>query len=159
MTKREPQPSVPCNIHAERVVLGAILLDGDYFRKVVGKLEPEDFMLDMHRRIFLAMATLADAGTAIDMVTLTEWLRVNGHLKEMGETPVAYCASLTEGLPRRPHLREYLVILREKRKLRTIIGACERAMKRAMQEAETADEIAADLREKLVFGSPSEGVQ
>lgn len=140
---------LPANIDAERVILGAILLDSAYYRKLVGKLSADDFSLDTHRRIFLGMYELDAQGRGIDTVLLVEWLKVNKQLEHMGETPVAYVASLTEGVPRRVWLFDYLRIVREKRKLRHIIGVCERAMSKAYEQADSAESITTQLNEDL----------
>ena len=51
---------LPANIDAERTILGAILLDNMAHAEAAEKLEPEDFSLDSHRRIYLRMSELMD---------------------------------------------------------------------------------------------------
>ena len=62
--------------------------------------QADDFSLDSHRRIFLRMSELMDASRAVDIVTLSNELARYKEVEAVGG--VAYLASLTEGLPRRP---------------------------------------------------------
>jgi len=144
-SKRQEDYPLPANVDAEKVILGAILLDSAYYRKVVGKLEPQDFSLDSHRIIFNAMQELDKEGSAIQLVLLVERLRATQMLANISTTPVAYLASLTEGLPWHPSLKDYLRIVREKRKLRTLIQLCSDASSAAWSQTEPA----ADIAERL----------
>ncbi len=145
MTARRPDLPLPANVHAERVILGAILFDSSYYRKVVGKLDSADFSLDSHRIIFNAMRELDEEGSAIQIVLLVERLRATKKLEKIGETPVAYIASLTEGLPRYPSLKDYLRIVREKRILRSIISLCSEVSAMAWEQQESS----ADIMERI----------
>lgn len=144
MSKCEPE--LPSHIHAETTVLGAILIDSAYYQKVVNRLEPEDFLLDSHRRIFVRMVELVQSGSAVDIVTLSECLKRHKELGNVGG--LAYLCGLTEGLPLRPAIKDYLRILREKRWLREIIGACTEATA-AAYDAEPSGEIKERLWGKL----------
>lgn len=148
MSKRPDLP-LPANVDAERVILGAILFDSSYYRKVVGKLDTADFSLDSHRIIFNAMQELDEAGSAIDIVTLVEQLKVTKELDRIGENPVAYISSLTEGLPWRPSIKDYLRIVREKRILRSIISLCSEVSSAAWEQQTPSSEIIEQLHEGL----------
>src|ERR1700761_9802669 len=95
---------LPASIDAERSILGAVLLDNHAYNEAAEKLRADDFALDSHRRIFSRMAELIDAGRAVDIVTLAEELAKRKEVEAVGG--VAYLASLTEGLPRRPSIEE-----------------------------------------------------
>ena len=62
--------SLPHNADAERTVLGAILVDNQAFNSAAEILTREDFYREAHRRIFEAMAALAEKSEPIDLVTL-----------------------------------------------------------------------------------------
>jgi replicative DNA helicase len=53
---------LPCNLDAERAVLGSILMDDSQFVQVAGLLESRDFMLQKHRRIFNRMVERRERG-------------------------------------------------------------------------------------------------
>ena len=139
---------MPANIDAEKTILGAVLLDNAAHAEAAERLEPDDFSLDSHRRIYLRMSELRDSGRAIDIVTLAEEL---GRYKEVEAVGgVAYLASLTEGLPRRPVIEEYIRIVKDKSLLRRLMGICSQAIARAADQSETALEVLGDAEARLL---------
>jgi replicative DNA helicase len=130
---------LPANVDAEKTILGAILLDNSAHSEAAEKLEAEDFSLDSHRRIFLRMTELMDAQRAVDIVTLANELARYKEIEAIGG--VAYLASLTEGLPRRPVIEEYIRIVKDKSLLRKLMGICSMAIARAADQGETALEV------------------
>ena len=52
------EKGLPANVDAERFVLGSVLLNQDVYFQVAGAIEPEDFSLEKHRRIFARMKDL-----------------------------------------------------------------------------------------------------
>ncbi len=108
----EPDLKLPANIDAERLVLGAILLNDDRYPDVAGLLAQEDFSIEKHRRIFARMKDLYDCGEHIDRVTLPEELQRQGQLESVDG--LSYLVSLDEGLPEFPNLDSYIRIVKEK---------------------------------------------
>ena len=139
---------LPANIDAERTILGAILLDNAAHSEASEKLEPDDFSLDSHRRIYLRMGELRDSNRAVDIVTLAEELARYKEVEAVGG--VAYLASLTEGLPRRPVIEEYIRIVKDKSLLRRLMGICSAAIARAADQSETALEVLGDAEAQLL---------
>jgi replicative DNA helicase len=127
---------LPASVEAERSILGAILLDNHSYNEAAEKLRADDFSLDSHRRIFSRMAELIDAHRAIDIVTLAEELARRKEVEAVGG--VAYLASLTEGLPRRPSIEEYVRIVKDKSLARQLIVICNTAITRAADQSEEA---------------------
>ena len=122
-----------------KTILGAILLDNAAHSEAAEKLEADDFSLDSHRRIYLRMTELMNEQRAVDIVTLAHEL---GRYKEVEAVGgVAYLASLTEGLPRRPVIDEYIKIVKDKSLLRRLMGICSAAIARAADQSETALEV------------------
>src|SRR3974390_176742 len=130
---------LPANLDAERTILGAILLDNAAHSEAAEKLEADDFSLDSHRRIYLRMNELLDSQRAVDIVTLSNELSRYKEVEAVGG--VAYLASLTEGLPRRPVIEEYVRIVKDKSLLRRLMGICSAAIARAADQSETALEV------------------
>ena len=141
--RKLPPETLPANTHAERTILGAILLDNADHAEAAATLDSEDFSLDSHRRIFLRMTELMNENHAVDIVTLAEKLAFCKETDSIGG--VAYLASLTEGLPRRPRLKEYIAIVKEKAKLRRIMVACSAAYAQAEEQSTTASDIVEHL--------------
>ncbi len=127
---------LPANVDAEKTILGAILLDNAAHAEAAGVIKADDFSLDSHRRIFLRMSELMDASRAVDIVTLANELARYKEVEAVGG--VAYLASLTEGLPRRPVIEDYIRIVKDKSLLRRLMGICSAAIARAADQSEDA---------------------
>lgn len=127
---------LPASVDSERTILGSILLDNAAFSEAAEVIKADDFFLDSHRRIFLRMSELIDAGKAVDIVTLVEELNRYKEVEAIGG--VAYLASLTEGLPRRPVIGDYIRICKDKSMLRRMMGVCSAAIARAADQNEDA---------------------
>ena len=127
---------LPADIDAEKTILGAILLDNAAHSEAAEKLEADDFSLDSHRRIYMRMSELIDAQRSVDIVTLANELARYKEVESVGG--VAYLASLTEGLPRRPVIEEYIRIVKDKSLLRKLMLICSSAIARAADQSEDA---------------------
>jgi replicative DNA helicase len=132
----------PSNLAAEAAILGAILLNNGHYQQAAGLIEAADFYLDSHRRIFRRFAELAGEGAAIDIVTLSEQLQRHKELSQVGG--VAYLASLTEGLPRRLSIDDYVRIVKDKSLLRQALVESHRVGVLARDQADTAEEVLAE---------------
>ena len=130
---------LPANIDAEKTILGAILLDNSFHSEAAERLEPDDFSLDSHKRIFLRMSDLMNEQRAVDIVTLSNELSRAKEIEAVGG--VAYLASLTEGLPMRPVIEDYIRIVKDKSLLRKLMLICSAAIARAADQSETALEV------------------
>jgi len=130
------EAGLPANVDAEKTILGAILLDNAAHAEAAEVLKPDDFSLDSHRRIFLRMSELVDSGRAVDIVTLANELARYKEVEAVGG--VAYLASLTEGLPRRPVIEDYIRIVKDKSMLRRLMGICSAAIAKAADQSEDA---------------------
>jgi replicative DNA helicase len=127
---------LPASIDAERSILGAILLENTHYNEAAEMISSEDFALDSHRRIFQRMHELIDSGRAIDIVTLAEELSRRKEVEAVGG--VAYLASLTEGLPKRLSIEEYVRIVKDKSMLRQIVAIASVAMSEATDQSDPA---------------------
>jgi replicative DNA helicase len=144
---------LPANIDAEKTILGAILLDNAAHAEAAEKLEADDFSLDSHRRIFQRMSELMDSQRAVDIVTLSNELARYKEIEAVGG--VAYLASLTEGLPRRPVIEEYIRIVKDKSLLRKLMAICSTAIARSADQSENAITVLDETEGKLLEVSQS----
>src|SRR6202167_3516545 len=148
------EAGLPASLDAERTILGAILLDNAAHAEASSRLESDDFSLDSHRRIFQRMSELVDSQRAVDIVTLANELSRYKEIESVGG--VAYLASLTEGLPRRPIIEEYIRIVKDKSLLRQLMLICSAAIARAADQSETAlDVLNAAESQLMVVGEKS----
>src|SRR4051812_17829788 len=75
---------LPANVSAERMILGAILLENHALSEAEERLTPEDFSLDSHQRIYLRMTELGGEGHAVDLVTLANELARYKEIESVG---------------------------------------------------------------------------
>lgn len=128
--------TLPANVVAEKTILGAILLESRSLAEAQAVLSPEDFSLESHQRIFLRMTELAASNHAIDLVTLANELARCKEIQSVGG--VAYLASLTEGLPRRPIIEEYVRIVVDKSIGRQLMYIGNNAIQWTAEQSETS---------------------
>lgn len=80
ITGRRP----PQDTELEEAVLGALMLEKDAYMGVCDLLVPESFYDPRNQKIYQAIATLSLNQRPIDMLTVTEQLRHDGTLEEVG---------------------------------------------------------------------------
>jgi replicative DNA helicase len=146
---------LPANADAEQLVLGAIMLDDSSFVIIGAILEPNDFSLEKHKRIFNAMLALNEQGERIDRVTVANELMRRGHLESVDG--ISYLVSLDNGLPQIYNLESYARIVKEKSLLRRIIISSQAIIERAMLDQEDPTVILGDAEESLLKLSDAKG--
>ena len=139
---------LPANVDAEKTILGAILLDNAAHAEAAEKIEAEDFYLDSHQRIFRRMTELINSQKAVDIITLANELSRLKEIESIGG--VAYLASLTEGLPRRPVIDEYIRIVKDKSMLRKLMLICSNAIAQAANQGEAALDVLGAAESRLM---------
>ncbi|MCC6365203.1 MAG: replicative DNA helicase [Bryobacterales bacterium] len=142
------EKGLPANTDAERFVLGSILVDDETFLQVAGILEPEDFSLEKHRRIFLRMIDLHDRGERLDRVTLANELMKHGQLESVDGLP--YLISLDDGIPQISNLESYVRIVKNKALLRRIILQSQRTIDQCLAGNEDPENILARAGDELM---------
>ena len=142
------EKGLPVNLDAEKFVLGSIMLDDSLYVQAAGTLEPDDFSLDKHRRIFRRMGELQERGERIDRITVANELMKFGELEACDG--LSYLVSLDDGLPQIPNLDSYIRIVKDKAILRRIIFASQNMMNRCLLGEEEPDAILAGAEETLL---------
>ena len=139
---------LPCNLDAERFVLGSIMMDDSQYIQVAGSLEADDFMLEKHRRIFKRMGELYEQGARIDRVTIANELLRYNELESCDG--LSYLVSLDDGLPRIFNLESYIRIVKDKSILRRIIFTSQNLMNRCLAGEEDPEQILEGAEESLL---------
>jgi replicative DNA helicase len=142
------EKGLPTNLDAERFVLGSILLDDGLYIAAAGTLEPDDFSLEKHRRIFRRMGDLHERGEKVDRVTIANELMKFDELEACDG--LSYLVSLDDGLPRIPNIESYIRIVKDKAVLRRIIFASQHMINRCLAGEEEPGEILAGAEETLL---------
>lgn len=109
----------PQNIEAEQCVLSAMLLDREAIAKATEILSSSDFYREAHRVIFNAMLELYNKNEAVDMVTVTEILRRDNKLEDVGG--IAYVTGLANAVPTAANIKYHADIVAEKSVLRQLV--------------------------------------
>jgi replicative DNA helicase len=138
----------PASVHAEMTILGGMLVEPVAIVDATMVLKAEDFALDSHRRIYMAMIHLSEVGHAVDIVTVSEELRKRKELDSVGG--VAYLASLSEGLPRKLSIESYVRIVRDKSLMRQLMTVCDMGMIDAADQSQAALDVLNNVSTRLV---------
>jgi replicative DNA helicase len=133
---QSPERTLPCNLEAERSVLGAILVHNTALDVAAPILTATDFYRDAHARIYAAMLGIHTRGGAIDFVTLRADLTRRGDLDEVGGP--AYISSLADGVPKATNVEYYARLVKEQAALRSLIYAANTMLTEAYEGAEPA---------------------
>lgn len=102
----------PQAIELEEAILGAILIEKEAFEQIEEIIKSEDFYLEHHKVIFQAIKKLNTESRPIDMLTVTEALKSENRLAEIGG-PV-YIAQLTEKVASSAHIVFHATVIKQK---------------------------------------------
>ncbi|EMC4331046.1 DnaB-like helicase C-terminal domain-containing protein [Cronobacter sakazakii] len=104
----------PCNYEAEQAVLGSVMVapDSDNVQKVLGFLNADMFYSRQHGRIFAALQGLNAKGKALDMLTLSDALEMQGELEQVGG--FAYLADISRNTPSAANVMHYANVVKDK---------------------------------------------
>ncbi|MBZ5640516.1 MAG: hypothetical protein LAO51_17390 [Acidobacteriia bacterium] len=148
MTSDLAADALPHSDEAERSVLGAVLLDNQQLHRVQELLRPEFFYVPRHRKIFRSLLALAEAGAALDLVTLRAEMERAGDLEACGGA--AYLSGLLDGVPRSTHVEHYARIVREAAVRRELARSAQQILESAFRPAGGTDDLL-DEAEKAIF--------
>ena len=139
---------MPFSMPAEQSLLGSILIDPAALNEVADILRSEDFYLNEHKQIYLAMHELFLANSEIDVVTLIDMLVTKGIYDKSGGED--YIRTLTDAVPDALNVKDYARIVKEKSLLRQLINVCGEISEAAYSEQEAVSSIL-DHAEHLIF--------
>ena len=113
---------MPCSLSAERALLGSILIDPNSINEIAATIGADDFYVQEHKQIYLAMRELFDASQEIDPVTLIDTLVHKGVYEKSGGE--SYIRSLLDVTPSAMNIADYARIVKEESTRRRIIDVC-----------------------------------
>lgn len=111
----------PQSIEAEQSVLGSMLIDKEVVPTVMEILKPEDFYRPDHREIYNVIIELFDKAQPIDLITVSERLKLHGKLELVGG--LEYLSNIATEVPTTANVKHYSKIVEEKSLLRKLIKA------------------------------------
>ncbi len=138
----------PAAIHAERTILGAMLVEPVAIVDATMLLKMDDFSIDSHRKIYEVMLHLSEVGYAVDIITVSEDLRKRKELDTIGG--MAYLYELTEKLPRKLSIESYVRIVRDKSLMRQLMTVCDSGMMEAADQSLEAIDVLNQIETRLI---------
>lgn len=130
---------LPASPDAERFILASLMLGHQPVENVSATLQPVDFSLEKHRRIFLAILQVTSSGLPVDKVTVMDELIRREQLESIDG--LSYLVDLTEGMPEIVNLDAYVSIVRDKSILRQAISHCQTLIEEFLHAAEPTRDI------------------
>ena len=113
---------LPFSAIAEQSLLGSILTEPSSLDYVADIISSDDFYLEEHKQIYLAMHELFLTNSQIDIVTLIDTLVRKGiYSKSGGEE---YIKVIAQTVPNALNIKDYAKIVKDKSILRKLIDMC-----------------------------------
>ena len=140
-------PGSISSVDVEASLLGAILIDPDAIVKVADSVKPVDFYDDRHRLIYESTLRLYEQQSPIDVITLTEDMRAEGVLKDVGGP--GYVTQLTNTVPTATHAEQYAAIITTKSIRRRLIAASNEIAQIGHDEKRTIAELVEEAETRL----------
>ncbi|OIO02016.1 MAG: replicative DNA helicase [Elusimicrobia bacterium CG1_02_56_21] len=139
----------PHSSEAEMAVLGAMLIEKEVIESVSEILQSKHFYNDRHSKIYDAILDLRARNLPVDVVTLSEELKKNGRLEELGGQK--YLSDLMEKVSTSAHTQAYAQIVKEKALLRELIRVSTTIVEKSFEGADDVNKIM-DFAEEQVLG-------
>src|SRR5690606_21786096 len=137
----------PCNLDAERGVLGSILLLPLVCDDVALVLRTEDFYDEANQLIYGHLREMHDEGRRIDTTLLVERLRSKGDFYRVGGA--AYLAEILQSVPTAANATHYAEIVKSKATLRSLIHSSTEILRDAYEEADDSKELLARAEQRI----------
>ncbi len=137
----------PRDIELEQAVLGAMMLEKDAYTKVCDILKVDSFYSPEHRKIYEAIQTLGARQQPIDMLTVTEQLRLNGTLEEVGGPLMI--SELTSRVGSAANVEFHARIVAQKYLARELISFASHIESEAFDESNDVDDLLQEAEGKL----------
>ncbi len=137
----------PQALDVEQAVLGAMLLEGECVDLAMEELTPSCFYDPKHRMIFEAMVSLVSEHTSVDILTVSNALKLKGCLEEVGG-PVML-ANLSEKVGSAAHIEYYIKILKQKTVQRELITASYDILHNAFDDTVNMDDLIDNAETKI----------
>jgi len=138
----------PQNLEAEESIISAILIDNDTLLEILDVLSPDDFYKTAHQKIFAAITELFTKSEPVDLVTLTNLLREQNRLEEIGGA--TYLARLVDTVPLAVNAQHYAKIVHDKACLRRLIAKSNAIARRCFEDRGNVDNVI-DFAESSIF--------
>ena len=130
---------LPQSLDSERSVLGSMFRSNDVIGDVVQILNVDNFYSDAHQKIYKAMIVLYEAGKPVDLVVLTEALKLANQIDDVGG--YGALAELWDAAPTAANAVHYAHIVRDRSIVRSLINVGNEILRDAYDQVGPADEL------------------
>lgn len=131
----------------EKAVLGALMVEKDAYAKVSEILRPESFYEHRHQLIYEAVQRLSMENKPVDILTVTEQLKADGHLDDAGGP---YYVTLLSGLvASAAHIEYHAHIVAQKHLARQLITYTAHIQEQAYDTTQDVDELMQEAEGEL----------
>ncbi len=137
----------PQNLDAEQSILGALMLDKNAVINAADILTEDDFYKPANSKIYSIILNLYEKNEPIDLLTVSEKLKNEGILKEIGGQ--TYLTQLIESVPSSAHVEHYAKIVKEKKALRELIKTSAEITENAFSSSQDVEEILDTIEQKI----------
>ena len=151
MGNRPPQA-----LDVEEAVLGALLIEPNCIDEAMDELTPSCFYSEKHRMIFEAMRQLNTEHVALDFLSVSQKLKANGNLEDVGGTVAL--VQLSQKIGAAAHIESYIRILKQKCIQRELITASYDILKSSYDEAINVDDLI-DMAQTKLFAAIQNNVK
>ena len=143
-----PQQQTPPHApDAERSVLGSMLIESNALELALEQLKSEDFYVPSHETIFAAMRDVRNAGSAVDMVTVSNELERHGLLARAGG--LTYLSELMTFVPTAANVQTYIEIVEAKSVQRQLIRAGGEIISDGMNDGKDLEQTLNDAERRI----------
>ena len=147
----------PYSEEAETAVIAAMLMDQDAILRAIEVVDDTMFYREANRRIFRAMASIAERGDVVDPLTLAEELSRRGELPGAGGKE--YIGFLLDAVPTAANVEYHARIVKEKALQRRLIETCTALIGEAYAGTSTAAELLDEAEHQVFQVSQQRGTQ
>ena len=146
----------PQALDAEESVLGAMLLEPSCVDEAMEELTPNCFYDQHHRMIFEAMSSLVTEHVAVDLITVSNRLKADGRLAEIGGAVAL--ADLSQKVGAAANMEFYIKILKQKTIQRDLIKESYDILKKSYDDSVKVDDLI-DLAQSEVYAAIQNNVR
>jgi len=125
-----------------------MLLDKEVIPSVAEILKPDDFYREDHREIYEAIMDLFEKAEPVDLITVSDQLKVRGSLDNVGG--LEYLTGIATSVPTTANARHYAKIVEEKSILRKLIKTSSDIINMGYEASEEVSTVL-DRAEKGIF--------
>ena len=146
----------PQALDAEESVLGAMLLEPSCVDEAMEELTPSCFYDPKHKMIFEAMSSLVTEHVAVDMITVSNKLKSQGKLSDVGGAVAL--ADLSQKVGAAANMEFYIKILKQKTIQRDLITASYDILKDSYDDSVKVDDLI-DMAQTKVYAAIQNNVK